>query len=114
MAVEAWGKVKQSTIQNCFKKCLQDQSVQVDPIEVPEGFSREAWENQIDLEDFTEQEIEDEIQVLVETRQSMDADKEVPEENECYSTHQTSCNQKTSIIQKVEKMHRKYINISYC
>ena len=67
MAVEAWGKVKQSTIQNCFKKCLQDQSVQVDPIEVPEGYSREAWESQIDLEDFTEQEIEDEIQVLVET-----------------------------------------------
>ena len=32
MAVEAWGKVKQSTIQNCFKKCLQDQSVQVDPM----------------------------------------------------------------------------------
>ena len=76
MAVEAWGKVKQSTIHNCFKKCLTDQSVQVDPIEVPEGYSREAWENQIDLEDFTEQEIEDEIQVLVETRQSMDADKD--------------------------------------
>ena len=49
---------------------------------VPEGYSREAWENQIDLEDFTEQEIEDEIQVLVETRHSMDADKEVPEEKE--------------------------------
>ena len=30
MAVEAWGKVKQSTIHNCFKKCLQDQSAQVD------------------------------------------------------------------------------------
>ena len=73
MAVEAWGKVKQSAIHNCFKKCLTDQSVQVDPIEVPEGYSREAWENQIDLEDFTEQEIEDEIQVLVETRQSMEA-----------------------------------------
>ena len=58
MAVEAWGKVKQSTIHNCFKKCLQDDSVQVDPIEVPEGYSREAWENQIDLEDFTEQEID--------------------------------------------------------
>ena len=38
MAVEAWGKVKQSKIQNCFKKCLQDQSVQVEPIEVPEGY----------------------------------------------------------------------------
>ena len=50
MAVEAWGKVKQSAIRNCFKKCLLDQSVQIDPIEVPEGYSREAWENQIDLE----------------------------------------------------------------
>ena len=39
-------------------------------------------ETGLDLEDFTEQEIEDEIQVLVETRQSMDADKEVPEEKE--------------------------------
>ena len=37
------------------------------------------------MEDFTEQEIEDEIQVLVETKQSMEADKEVLEDKELMS-----------------------------
>ena len=37
-------------------------------------FTRAAWEAQIDLEEFTERDVEQEAQILIEKNQNMDPD----------------------------------------
>ena len=82
MLVIAWQQVTPSTIEACFRKCLEDPKVQIDPVPVPPDFTRSAWESQIDLEEFTEEEIELEIQEIIQKNQSMAPDPaELEKEN---------------------------------
>ena len=86
MLVTAWQQVTPSTIEACFRKCLEDPKVQIDPVPVPPDFTRSAWESQIDLEEFTEEEIELEIQEIIQKNQSMASDPAEPEKENLMTT----------------------------
>ena len=86
MLLTAWQQVTPSTIEACFRKCLEDPKVQIDPVPVPPDFTRSAWESQIDLEEFTEEEIELEIQEIIQKNQSMAPDPAEPEKENLMTT----------------------------
>ena len=51
--VEAWAEVKTTTVVNCFNKCFGEKQTEIEPVpaeQIPDDFSREVWESQIDLE----------------------------------------------------------------
>ena len=104
MATEAWAEVTTKTINNCFKKCLPEtldqDPVEIPPVAVPEGFTRAAWEAQINLEEFTESDVEQEVQILIETNQNMDPD---PAEN-----HSNALN----VNKSLDKNHLTALNVS--
>ena len=81
-AASACSNVKQSAIVNCFKHCFEKEELHIEPVEVPPGFTRAAWESQIDMEDYSEQDVEDEIQALIEKGASMDPDMQTHEEKD--------------------------------
>ena len=85
-AASACTNVKQSAIVDCFKHCLEKEELRIEPVEVPPGFTRAAWESQIDMEDYSEQDVEDEIQALIEKGASMDPDMQTHEEKELIRT----------------------------
>ena len=86
MMVTAWHQVTPSTIEACFRKCLEDPNVEIEPVPVPADFTRSAWESQIDLEAFTEEEIELEIQEIIQKNQSMAPDPAEPEKENLMTT----------------------------
>ena len=75
-----------STIEACFRKCLKDPNIEIEPVPVPADFTRSAWESQIDLEAFTEEEIELEIQEIIQKNQSMAPDPAEPEKENLMTT----------------------------
>ena len=79
MAKIAWDKVTPKTIQACFRKCLENPDIEVPALPIPSEYSRTQWEEQIDLEPFTEEDIEQEIEEICMAKQSMAADDPEPD-----------------------------------
>ena len=88
MTLAAWERVTETTIQNCWRHALssnEEPKIQPLEIEVPEGFTRDVWEAQIDMEDICDEEVEEEIQEIVEKGKSMAADAAEPVEDNLIS-----------------------------
>ena len=84
LLVDAWSKVTQQTIANCWRNCLAGVSTPIDQlnVQIPAEFTPATFLEQIDLEDFSSEEIEQEVEEYAVQMSNNEIDKEEKEELE--------------------------------
>ena len=84
LLVDAWSKVTQQTIANCWRNCLAGVSTPIDQlnVQIPAEFTPATFLEQIDLEDFSSEEIEQEVEEYAVQMSNNENDKEEKEELE--------------------------------
>ena len=82
LLVDAWSKVTQQTIANCWRNCLAGVSTPIDQlnVQIPAEFTPATFLEQIDLEDFSSEEIEQEVEEYAVQMSNNENDKEEKEE----------------------------------
>ena len=84
LLVDAWSKVTQQTIANCWRNCLAGVSTPIDQlnVQIPAEFTPATFLEQIDLEDFSSEEIEQEVEEYAVQMSNNENDKEEKQELE--------------------------------